>query len=57
MDGFESSVFDGRYLTGNIDDQYLQAIEAARADGAKGRGPYLGTSEGAIVGLHNDTSP
>ena len=54
VDGFESSVFDGRYLTGNIDDQYLQAIEAARADGAKGRGPYLGVSEGAIVGLHND---
>jgi amidophosphoribosyltransferase len=54
VDGFESSVFDGQYLTGNIDDQYLQAIEAARADGAKGRGPFLGASEGAVVGLHND---
>ena len=54
VDGFESSVFDGRYLAGNIDDQYLQSIEAARADGAKGRGPFLGASEGAVVGLHND---
>ena len=30
------------------------AIEAARADGAKGRGPLLGASDGAVVGLHND---
>jgi len=54
VDGFESSVFDGQYLAGNIDDQYLQSIEAARADGAKGRGPFLGASDGAVVGLHND---
>ena len=55
VDGFESSVFDGLYQAGDIDDQYLQTIEAARADGAKGRGPFLGTSDGAIVGLHNDS--
>jgi len=54
VDGFESSVFDGQYLAGNIDDQYLQSIEAARADGAKGRGQFPGASEGAVVGLHND---
>ena len=55
VDGFESSVFDGLYQAGDIDDHYLQTIEAARADGAKGRGPFLGTSDGAVVGLHNDT--
>ena len=55
VDGFESSVFDGLYQAGDIDDQYLQTIEAARADGAKGRGPFLGASDGAVVGLHNDT--
>lgn len=54
VDGFESSVFDGRYQAGDIDDLYLQTIQAARADGAKGRGPFLGTSDGAVVGLHND---
>ena len=54
VDGFELSVFDGQYLAGNIDDQYLQSIEAARADGAKARGPFLGASDGAVVGLHND---
>ena len=55
VDGFESSVFDGRYQAGDIDEQYLQSIEAARADGAKGRGPFLGASDGAVVGLHNDS--
>ena len=55
VDGFESSVFDGLYQAGDIDDQYLQSIEAARADGAKGRGPFLGASDGAVVGLHNDS--
>ena len=55
VDGFESSVFDGLYQAGDIDDQYLQTIEAARADGAKGRGPFLGASDGAVVGLHNDS--
>lgn len=55
VDGFESSVFDGRYQAGDIDDHYLQTIQAARADGAKGRGPFLGASDGAVVGLHNDS--
>ena len=54
VDGFESSVFDGKYLAGNIDENYLRAVEAARADGAKGRASGLGISDGAVVGLHND---
>ncbi len=55
VDGFESSVFDGLYQAGDIDDHYLQTVEAARADGAKGRSPLLGASDGAVVGLHNDS--
>ena len=54
VDGFESSVFDGRYLTGNIDEHYLQSIQAARADSAKRHGDARGVSDGAVVGLHND---
>jgi amidophosphoribosyltransferase len=54
VDGFESSVFDGKYLAGNIDENYLRAVEAARADGAKGKSNSLGISDGAVVGLHND---
>jgi amidophosphoribosyltransferase len=53
VDGFESSVFDGKYLAGNIDDSYLQSIEAARSDGARVR-RSIAVSDGAVVGLHND---
>ncbi|MEK9919519.1 MAG: amidophosphoribosyltransferase, partial [Luminiphilus sp.] len=54
VDGFESSVFDGKYLAGNIDEHYLQAVEAARADEVKVRTRSIGVSDGAVVGLHND---
>jgi amidophosphoribosyltransferase len=55
VDGFESSVFDGEYLTGNIDEHYLQSIQAARADSAKRHSDAVGVSDGAVVGLHNDS--
>jgi len=32
---FECSVFDGNYITGDVDDAYLKALEAARNDKAK----------------------
>jgi len=34
---FESSVFDGQYVTGDVDDRYLERIAGARNDGAKAR--------------------
>lgn len=53
IDGFESSVFDGIYLTGHIDSDYLISIEAARGEGA--RNPASANhQDGAVVGLHND---
>ena len=59
VDGFESSVFDGRYQAGDIDEQYLQSIEAARADGAKGRGlswgPAMARSSGYITTARHDS--
>jgi amidophosphoribosyltransferase len=36
---FDCSCFDGKYVTGDIDDAYLTAIESARADGAKSKKP------------------
>ena len=47
VQGFESSVFDGQYLTGVIDNSYLEALEAARGDGS------LRQEAGALVGIHN----
>jgi amidophosphoribosyltransferase len=32
---FECSVFDGKYITGDVDAEYLQALEKARNDKAK----------------------
>ncbi|MEM1445712.1 MAG: amidophosphoribosyltransferase [Planctomycetota bacterium] len=32
---FECSVFDGRYVTGDVDDAYLEGLEATRNDAAK----------------------
>ena len=34
LDGFEASCFDGRYITGDIDEHYLDAVEGKR--GGKG---------------------
>lgn len=35
IDNFESSVFSGQYVTGNIDQSYLDLIESMRNDDAK----------------------
>lgn len=32
---FETSVFDGEYITGDVDQQYLERIDQARSDAAK----------------------
>ncbi len=35
VDRFDASVFDGKYVTGDVTPEYLQALEARRNDGAK----------------------
>ena len=47
VDGFELSVFDGKYQTGVIDDAYLTGLSDARSDNSVDR------ADGALVGLHN----
>ena len=44
IERFDCSVFDGEYVTGDIDECYLDALQASRSDGAKHRvqqGPNL----------------
>ncbi len=49
---FEASVFDGRYVTGDVDADYLSSLEAARNDEAKAR--RRAAAEGpAVIELHN----
>ncbi|WP_110687822.1 amidophosphoribosyltransferase [Salinicola aestuarinus] len=51
LDDFDCSVFDGSYVTGDVDDAYLAALEAARNDAAKSESDSLN----AVVDLHNDS--
>jgi amidophosphoribosyltransferase len=49
IDRFDCSVFDGQYVTGNVDDEYLNRIEVLRNDSAKAQ--RVVDSEG--IELHN----
>ena len=46
---FDTSVFDGQYVAGKVDDQYLSRIEVLRNDSAKQRE----ASNPEIIELHN----
>ncbi len=53
---FDCSVFDGKYLAGNIDDNYLLRLEQSRSDAAKAqrnkdRAQALADNE--VMDLHN----
>ncbi|MFP4137587.1 MAG: amidophosphoribosyltransferase [Halomonas sp.] len=50
LDAFDCSVFDGNYVTGDIDDAYLTALEASRNDDAK---QQQSAGDHALVGTHN----
>ncbi len=47
---FESSCFDGDYITGDIDGHYLRALRQVRSDAAKNQRE---SDDVDIVGLHN----
>ncbi|UYG06191.1 amidophosphoribosyltransferase [Halomonas sp. M4R1S46] len=49
LDAFDCSVFDGRYITGDIDATYLADLEASRNDAAKEQS----AGDHALVGMHN----
>lgn len=47
---FDTSVFDGRYVTGDIDDAYFSNVEQLRSDSAKAK---RGSKKADIIDLHN----
>lgn len=53
--GFDCSVFTGEYVTGDIDQEYLDRIDAARKDGSKSKG-RADSGDTAVIGLHNDST-
>lgn len=51
IEGFDTSVFDGDYITGRVDDAYLKDLEKRRNDSAKNGSS---SDEGAeVIELHN----
>ncbi len=54
---FECSVFDGQYITGDIDAAYLERIEALRNDSAKQTSDVnIEPKNGQVIGIHNNNS-
>jgi amidophosphoribosyltransferase len=51
---FDCAVFDGNYITGDVDQHYLERLASARNDGNKVRSQAeVDDMGGNIVGLHN----
>ncbi|KXX64307.1 amidophosphoribosyltransferase [Marichromatium gracile] len=50
VDRFDTSVFDGNYVTGDVTPEYLRALEANRNDGAKEQRSARSES---VIDLHN----
>ncbi len=53
IDGWECSVFDGTYITGDIDAAYLSRLEALRNDEQRSESSDQNEDNG-IMDLHND---
>jgi amidophosphoribosyltransferase len=52
--GFDCSVFNGEYSTGDVDQDYLDRVESLRNDKAQNADRAALQADGAVVGLHND---
>ena len=50
IDAFDCAVFDGKYVTGDVDENYLDRIERARNDASK----VVAQGVGATIGLYNN---
>ena len=55
VDHFDCAVFTGEYVTGDVDQAYLDDLDAARNDAVKATGK-IDSGENAVIGLHNDMS-
>lgn len=49
---FDCAVFDGKYVTGDVDANYLSRLDEERNDSNKSLRKVAG--DGAVIGLHND---
>jgi amidophosphoribosyltransferase len=54
IEGFDCAVFNGEYVSGDIDAAYLAKIDAQRNDANKSGGAKAPEGDGGIIGLHNE---
>lgn len=56
IERFDCSVFDGEYITGDIDQSYLDSLAQERSDKAKSKkNNAINGSPDEVIGLHNST--
>jgi amidophosphoribosyltransferase len=53
LDAFECSVFDGRYVTGDIDDAYLERLSSHRNDETRQKRAQENAGDHNVLELHN----
>lgn len=56
IEEFDCSVFDGNYVTGDVDQAYLSRIDEERNDAAQARRRMGSEGDGVVVGIYNDPS-
>ena len=57
INNFECSVFDGNYVTGDINSDYLQGLDAMRNDSAKTQSEFkFEPQKEQVIGIHNEFS-
>ncbi|WP_317929020.1 amidophosphoribosyltransferase [Halioxenophilus sp. WMMB6] len=54
IEQYEAAVFTGEYVTGDVDQQYLDNLDAARNDHSKAMN-LISSDEEALIGIHNES--
>ncbi|MEO0443679.1 MAG: amidophosphoribosyltransferase [Pseudomonadota bacterium] len=53
---FDSAVFDGDYVTDDVDQAYLDKLDAARNDSQQNKQRELDLDNTNVIGIHNDAA-
>lgn len=54
IETFECSVFDGKYVTGDIDAAYMQRVAASRNDTSRFGSDSTVRTDASLINVHND---
>ena len=55
IESFECSVFDGKYVTGDIDAAYMEKVAASRSDVSRFGSDSIASGDASLINVHNDT--